>query len=526
MKRIFYFLIAVLGVFGGLFCVLGFSKNRSDQMKDVAHLRVNLSEGDPPSLHPHMGADIRGRILGKSLFEGLTRLAENGKGELAAASKVEISPSGTQYTFTIRPQLWSNGELVTAQNFEKAWKQALDPNSLCARSDLFYIIKNAKKARRGEVSTDEVGVKAIDDMTLFVELEHPAPYFLQLISHPIFSPLNREEKEPTVFNGPFRMGTWKRGTVIELVKNPTYWDAEHVQLQKVSISMVADPYTLFSLFEKGEFDILGDTFDTIPLDILPTVMQDHRFKTQEISKVYWLYINTTHPPFQSAKIRKALSYALDRKYLTEHFLIGDHPCSTVLPRTLSLLKENPEIDGNVQKARQLFEEGLKELGLTRETFPPIVLSYCMYGSQKSLSEFLQETLQKNLGIEVRLENYEWNVLQDHLIHGQFQLASCVRNALYEDPFYFLEIFKEKKYSYNYTGWENETYKQFLSLAASSPSVSEREQYLRQAEELLMDQMPVIPIYTDTCKYLPQDRVKGYRVNRSGYTDFKNISVTD
>ncbi len=490
------------------------------------HLRVNLSEGDPSSLHPHRNVDVRGRIIGKALFEGLTRLGTHGKAELAAANQVEIDDSYTHFRFSIRPHCWTNGQVVTAYDFEKAWKTALHPNTRCSRADLFYIIKNAKKAKCGEVPLEALGVKALDATTLIVELQQPAPYFLALISHPIFSPICGEEDEPTIFNGPFVLGNWKHGSVFELERNPRYWDAENVKLDKVSISMIADPNTEFFLFEKGEYDVMGDTFDSIPANLLPTAKQDPRFHTEAISRVYWLYLNTETPPFNSAWIRKAFAYAINRQNLVKNFLTTDISCTTILPKTLTLLDETSRIDENREKALHYFEQGLQELGLTRETFPKVTMSYCTYGSQKSLTQILQENLREALGIEVDIQAFEWNVLQDHLIHGQFQIASCTRNSIYEDPFYFLDIFTEKSCSYNFSRWENKTYQQLLTRASATFDMKERDQHLREAEQLLMDEMPVIPIHMETCKFLLNEKLRGYAINRSGYVDFKGLSLAE
>lgn len=489
-------------------------------------LRVNLSEGDPPSLHPHRSVDLRGRMIGKALFEGLTRLKPNGEAEIAAANRVDIDPSYTHFKFSIRPHRWTSGQAVTAYDFEKAWKTALHPNTRCSRADLFYIIKNAKKAKCGEVSLDAVGVRALDATTLIVELQQPAPYFLALISHPIFSPICDEKDEPTIFNGPFILGTWKHGSLFELVRNPGYWDAENVKLDKVSITMIADPHTEFFLFEKGEYDVMGDTFDSIPEDLLSTAKQDPRFQTGVISRIYWLYLNTETPPFHSASIRKAFAYAINRQNLVKNFLTTDIGCTTILPKTLTLLDETLGIDENREKAVLFFEQGLQELGLTRETFPKITLSYCTYGSQKSVTQILQENLREILGINVEIQAFEWNILSDHLIHGQFQIASCDRNAMYEDPFYFLEIFRDKSCSYNFSRWENRIYQQLLDQASATFDMKERDGYLRDAEKLLLDEMPVIPVYMGTCKFLLNEKLRGYAINRSAYIDFKGLSFAE
>jgi oligopeptide transport system substrate-binding protein len=522
MRAFLFFLSLAVAVFG---LVLFISNRTAKTGMEVMsnHLRVNLNEGDPPSLHPHRSVDLRGRMIGKALFEGLTRLNSRGEAELAAADKVDIDPSYMQFRFSIRPHRWTNGEEVTAYHFEKAWKLALHPHTRCARADLFYIIKNAKQAKCGEVPLDAVGIKALNATTLLIELQQPAPYFLALITHPIFSPVYDEGEEPTIFNGPFILGKWKHGSLFELERNMRYWDVENVKLQKVSISMIADTHTEYFLYEKGEYDVMGDCFDSIPMDLLPAAKNDKQFQTETISRVYWLYLNTETPPFHSAAIRKAFAYAINRGSLIKNFLTSDIACNTILPKTLTLLDEASVIEENQGKAIQFFEQGLQELGLTRETFPKITISYCTYGSQKSLTQILQENLRETLGIDVQIQAFEWNILSDHLIHGQFQIASCTRNAMYEDPFYFLEIFKEKSCSYNFSRWENKAYQQLLSNASSTVDMEKRNEYLREAERLLLNEMPVIPIYMDTCKFLLNEKLKGYAINRSGYVDFKGLS---
>ncbi len=519
LKHILYSAIGILSIFPLYF----FFWQQTPHETQLKHLRLNLSEGDPPSLHPHLASDIRGRILGKALFEGLTRLNKQGKGEPAACEAIELDPSSTVYTFSLRPHSWSNGEQVTAYQFEKAWQQAVDPNSNCARADLFYIVKNAKKIKKGELPVTALGIHALDEKTLRVELENPAPYFLELISHPVFSPVYDQEIEPKAFNGPFELNEWKRGSVLGLRKNPLYWDKQAVDLDKISIFMVSTLNVEQAMFQRDELDIIGDCFDSFPVDFLPEAMQSPHFRSQEISRVYWLYVNTQQPPFTSDKIRKAFAYALNRSFLAKNFLIGDTPCFTILPKTLTTIKNDSVIDEDKEKALELFQQGLEELSLTKESFPQITLSYCNYGSQKSLSELLQEKLQKTLGIRVVLQSLEWNTLVQNFIHGQFQLASCMRNAIYEDPLYFLEIFKEKNNSYNYSRWENESYKQLLNTAIATSEKTKRDECFYKAEKLLQDEMPVIPIYTENCKYLVKDNLKGYFINNSGYVDLKYIS---
>ena len=161
-------------------------------------LTINFQEGDLPSLHPHdLLIYLRGIAATKLLFECLTRIDENGKVRLSGAEAVDVSQDRLRYIFTLRANRWSNGEPVTASHYEKAWKAALSPVSLCSRADLLYVVKNGEKAKKGAVSLDSVGVKAVDEKTLVVDLEYPSGFFLDLVSQPICAPLlDLTEKNP------------------------------------------------------------------------------------------------------------------------------------------------------------------------------------------------------------------------------------------------------------------------------------------------------------------------------------------
>jgi oligopeptide transport system substrate-binding protein len=238
MKPLYIGFLLVALIFSGCYFFCKKIGNKGNTVKETSCLRINFQEGDPSSLHPHLGLDLRSHAVETALYEGLVRVDSDGTIIPTGAEKISISPSQKTYTFRLRPMQWSNGEEVTAFHFENAWKKALSPQSICARSDLFYPIKNAEKAKKGEVPVEEIGVQALDSKTLVVELENPAPYFLDLLFSPIFSPLYDDSLEPSVFNGPFIISTWKRKESLELVANPYYWDKENVRLQRIHISLV------------------------------------------------------------------------------------------------------------------------------------------------------------------------------------------------------------------------------------------------------------------------------------------------
>lgn len=499
----------------------------SNEHKNQHILRINFQDGDLPSTHPHIGIDYRIRSLQSALFEGLTRMDPTGHPQPAAAEKITISDDQTCYTFILRPSQWSNAEPVTAYQFADAWKRAIARNSLCLRPDLFYIIKNAEKIKKGELELSAAGIKALDAHTLEIELEHPAPYFLELIANPMFSPLFDSSAEPVVFNGPFMIDTWKHDQSIALKKNPTYWDAKNVFLDKIEILVITDPFTAFQLFEKGELDWIGSPFSCLPTDMIPACQKTGLLKHKEVARIYWLYCNNQLFPFNNPSIRKALSYAVDRKDIVDHVLLGQTAATAPLPVGLSLIANHclPEHSDSVQ-ARQFFAQGLQEVGLTPETFPTITLSHSHITGQRQLAEIIQSNWQKALGITVLLEGSEWNHYFSDLSHGKFEIGGCIKSALFRDPIYHLELLQDKNHSYNVCRWEDAEYKALLQQARETSDSSARTTLLRSAEEILLDQMPVIPVYSETYLYMIRPHIEGVVIHDLGHVDFKWIKCLD
>lgn len=488
-------------------------------------LRINFQDGDLPSVHPHLGIDFRIRSLQTALFEGLTRVNPQGIPEPAAAERIEVSPDHTHYVFHIRQALWSNGEELSAFHFETAWKAALSPRSSCLRPDLLYVIKNASKAKKGEVSLDELGVKAIDAKTLVVDLEHPAPYFLDLVANPMYSPLYALNEEPVTFNGPFLISDWKKEQSLTLVPNPHYWDRSHIQLEKIEISIIKDPCTALALFEKGELDWIGSPFSSIPFEAIPAFRQSGHLKSKEVARVFWIYCNTQASPLHSSLIRKALSYAINRQAIAEHVLEGQLPTPSPLPNSLNLLEDHLlPLQGDSLLAKAFFEKGLEELHLTQQTFPKLTLSHSHISGQKQLAEAIQGDWRRVLGIEVEISGSEWNVFFSNLSKGQYQLGGCIKSAFFKDPLYHLELLKEKDHVYNVAKWENPLYQQLLKQAVVTGEETIRRNLLRQAEAILLEEMPVIPIYSEQYQYVLQPGVDGIVIHELGHVDFKWVDV--
>ena len=481
--------------------------------KENKYLRINFQDGDPLSLNPQLGLDLRCRSVQKALFEGLTRMSPAGKPELAAALRVEISEDGKKYLFTLKKIQWSNGEELTAFQFEQTWKKAIT-SSACLRPDVFYIIQNAKQARSGLVSRDAIGVKALDRYRLQVSLEYPAPYFLEMLSLPLFFPLYEEVGEPYVFSGPFILHSWNRDHSLVLVKNPYYWDFENVKLEGIEISIIRDPLLAFHKYEKGEIDWIGGPFSLLP-PTLPLSMQDqmHRVDTPGVA---WLYCNLTHPLFSSAKIRTAFSYALDRKQMCAKTFLNPVPLKTHLPSPLSQIKSE-DLAPDPKLALELFELGLKETNCSRQTISKLMLSHSHTPGQKELTAEIQRQWQEIFDIKIERVEETWNTFSHQLDNRLIHFGSCYRHPFYNDPMYFFHIFYEATNIHNAFGWQNEHFNHLIKLGRDFPH---DPSYLKAAEHVLLEQMPVIPLNQVTYHYLARDDVHGIHFCHSGDVDFR------
>lgn len=489
------------------------------QKQEKKFLKINFQDGDPLSLNPQLGLDLRCRSVQKALFEGLTRINPEGQAELAAADSMEISQSGLEYLFKLKPLQWSNGEELTAFQFEKTWKQAIKSPS-CLRPDFFYVLANARKARFGKIGIEEIGVKALDKWRLKVTLEFPAPYFLHMLAHPLFFPLYEEHGEPFVFSGPFTLHSWKRDQSMVLIKNPYYWDFESVHLEGIEISILRDPYLAFEKYQKGEIDWIGGPFSLLPPSIV--AQKQHELKRVDTLGLAWLYCNLGQPLLSSAKIRKALSLSLDRNKICQNTYLNPIPCQTHIPTDLSQLpKEVSKSDNDIHT---LFEEGLEELKVCNfQNLNPLRLFHSHIPGQKELAIEVQKQWQQEFGIQIERIETTWNNFSRQLDNRLFHFGACYRHPFYPDPMYYFNIFYESTNIHNAFGWQSEKFNHFIDLGRKNP---EDKSYLRKAEEELLEQMPVIPIHIVSYHYLSREDVNGIYFCHSGDVDFRWIKFEE
>ncbi|MGM0714924.1 peptide ABC transporter substrate-binding protein [Brevibacillus parabrevis] len=491
-------------------------------------LRLNLSD-EPMSIDPAVADDQHSLTLARALFDGLVRIGPDGKLQLSLADKMDVSADLKTYTFHLREAKWSNGDPVTAHDFEYAWKRVLDPNTESSYAYQLFPILNAEKANSGKEKLDAVGVKAVDAKTLRVILEQPTPYFAELTAFPVFYPVNQkvvaanpawaEEASTHVGNGPYKLASWNRDDKLTLSKNAGYWDQTAVKLDKLDFSISRGEDLALAKFDAGEVDMAGAPFGELPLNALPILQEKGLLHTKPLAAVYWYKFNTEQAPFTNAKIRKAFAYALNRQAIVDTVLKGNQePALTAVP--VSDKSKQPAYfkDNDQELAKTLLAEGMKELGLTK--LPPIAISLNQSPVHQKVAAEIQRQWKQTLGVEVQLRELEWKVFLENLHNGDYQIGRSGWFADYADPANFLELYKEKDGGLNDTKWENKTYQSLLQQAASQADPAKRQQLLAQAEKLLMDEMPVIPIYFYTNNWVQDKKVKGIVMDDLGYIDFK------
>src|SRR5690606_24898630 len=279
----------------------GDSEEGTSQSQPI--LKLNLPNGEPTSLDPAKAFDAESMEVVNALFEGLMRLDANHQPKPAVAEKVDVSPDGLTYTFTLRKDVkWSNGEPLTAHDFEYAWKRVLDPKTASSAAFLLYFIENAEEYNTEKASADQVGVRAKDDYTLEVRLSKPTPFFLQLTAYTVYYPVYKKglEEDPKLYengdsyvsNGPFKMKEWKHDSAVKTVKNEHYREKDRVKLGGIEWAMVSDPSSAYQMFKAGKLHSA-----TPPPDILPSLIKNGETKVLDGSGLEFFRFNVEEKPF-------------------------------------------------------------------------------------------------------------------------------------------------------------------------------------------------------------------------------------
>ncbi|MBI4126490.1 MAG: peptide ABC transporter substrate-binding protein [Deltaproteobacteria bacterium] len=473
---------------------------------------------EPPSLDPAILYDDRSFNIGMQLFEGLTEYhPETLEAVPGVASSWDISPDGLVWTFHLRNNaFWSDGSPVTAADFEYSWKRVLAPQTASQTAYMLYFIKNAENYNAGKTtSADDIGINVIDPQTLQITLEHPVPFFPQLVAHIAFRPVHRAtveqwgdqwtRPEHMVSNGPYRLTSWLIQREVVLEKNPNYWDKNNVRLAKVKFLPIEDMETALKMQLDG---VTHYTIDIPPLKVAEIKGRPDLYQSVKLD-TYFYQLNTKRKPFDDMRVRRALCLAIDRRAITETLARGDKPATSLTPEGLHGYSPPNGCEFNPDKAKAL----LLEAGFADPTtFPSFTILYNTLAEHKMVAELAQSMWKQNLGINVGIQNLEWKVLLTSYVQREFDIGRYTWIGDYSDPSTFLNIFASNSQQ-NYTNWVNPTYDDLvLNQAPRELNPEKRALLLKQAEEILLEEAPLVPIFNHVQPSLLDPRVRGFHPN--------------
>ncbi len=456
---------------------------------------------EPETLDPTLITDQAGGRVAAALFEGLlTRDPATLSPQPGVAYRWEIAPDSRQITFHLRPSQWSNGDPVTAHDFTFQWQRMLDPASGARYVDLFFAIENAQRYYRGEIADiRQVGIRADDDSTFVVHLAHPTPTFLDLCAFYPFYPTNPRvvrmhgedwiRPEHIVSNGPFVLVDWQLRRRIRLEKNRLYWDAAHVDLQTADAIFSEQASTAFNLYATGETDWIDST--SIPPMIRDAVMKRPDFHTSTYFNTFFYRINVTRPPFTDPRVRQALNLAIDKQAIVTHITrSGQIPARHLVPPGIPGYSSPLGPAHDPARARELLATAGYPEG---RGFPSFELLFNTSEEQRPLAEVVQEQWQRELGIHCELRNQEWKVFLNSTRAGEYEISRGGWIGDYLDPTTFLDLWLPDNPN-NRTGWSHPEYTRLMAEAAAETEPARRFSVLARAEEILLAEAPIIPLY--------------------------------
>lgn len=482
-------------------------------------LRLTFQK-DPFTLDPQISGDEVSSAVIFLLYRGLTRLEPDQSISCDLASSYYILNDYTKYVFHLGKHTWSDGTPITAHDIVYSWKRALEPEFPIRASNIFHPIKNAISARKGLCSPDEVGIFAQDDATLIVELEYPCPYFLELTSFcTLFpSPAKKTNKKAgLICSGPFILEKWVEGNQILLKRNPLCKNPS-VQLDAIHIRIIPNEKEAFDLFEQGELDWIGDPLSPLPINYLPALLMEKKIKP--LAGLVGCWFNSLTSYFYNRNLRKAIAYAISREKLLKKLLLPNALSATrFLP---SLLQEDEGvagIDENGEWARSLFQKGLDELGEEKLT---VTLSYENREEFAHIASLVKAQVESILPMTIHLDPLCYKEFWQRIPRYEFEMGLACSISQYTDAINFFERFEFKNTMRNFSGWESIPYQDLLKQYRQTPDLKKRRELGAKAEKILLEEMPLAPLYYHHLAYLQKPYVKNLRVSPIGVMQFDRV----
>lgn len=476
-----------------------------------------------------------------AVIEWLYQLDSDGNPIPGMAESTEVSEDGKTYTFKLRDAKWSDGTPVKANDFVFAWRRLADPATASEYSYMLDVagIKNASEIAKGEKAKEELGITAIDDKTLKVELNYAVPFFYQLMAFPSFYPISEEfykkhgdqyalTPEAILANGPFKMTAWNQGSGYELVKNDTYYDSGVVKLDGINVQLVKDSQSAVVAYEQGTVDVMKLTGE-----LVEQYKGSPEMRNTLGGYLWYVSPNTKVPGLENPNLRLALALSYDKEQIAEHLLKdGSIAANFAVPVKLAVGPDkkdfratSPEyLKVDKAKAKEYYEIAKKELGKDSFNFE---LLFEDTEASKKVAEYLKSEIETNLpGVTLTLKQQPKKSRLQLMQKGEFDLGLTRWGPDYADPMTYLDMWVSGA-SYNFGSWSNEKYDELVFEASKGSLVTkleERWQALKDAEKIVMDEAAILPVYQTGSAMMIKSNVKGIEFHSVGVpTVYKNTT---
>lgn len=488
-------------------------------------LTVNLGY-ELQSIDPAINDETYGFIYINHAFEGLLTKDINGKIVGGSSDKWEISEDKLKYTFRIREDAkWSDGKKLTADDFVYSYRRVVDPKTASPIAYLMYYIKNAKNINMGKKQIDTLGVTAIDENTLTIELENPTLYFEDILaSGGCYVPVREDiinkygddwtwKPESYIGNGAYKMTERKPDELIAFELNTNYWDYKNQVAKKINFVLIADEYISLNAVRTGDVDF---SINAPPIGEIESLIKENLMAVSDIIGVYYLDLNNKDKTLSDKRVRKALSLAIDRNYIVSNIGHGKLIAaeSFVPPVVKGLEKSFREessnfiiannYSNNIIEAKRLLAEAGYPNG---ENFPILEVKVSS-GFYTTVLEAIQEMWKNNLNIDVVVRTEESKITLPFRQSGKYQIARTSWTGDYNDPLTMLQIMTSES-DINYSGFSNERYDYLINFATTSTNEKDRMEALKEAEAILFEEMPIIPFIYRTDFLVVNPKLKNY-----------------
>lgn len=493
---------------------------------------------EPKTIDVSLCNAVDGSNVIYAAFEGLAKALPGNKIVPGVAKSWDISKDGLTYTFHLRNNAkWSDGKPVTAKDFYFSWMRLLNPKTAADYSYQMFYVKNAEKYFNKKATAAQVGLKVVDPLTFKVTLEAPTPYFLLLTTWANYFPLRADivNANPTgwansaktyVGNGPFQLVAWKHKQELDFVKNPNYWNAKAVKLDKLTFQEVTDNSAYLEAWESGKIDVI----QTPPVTEIPRLIKEKKVEIDPQYGNYYVEFNMNKAPMNNLKFRQALSLAIDRAGIVKAITkAGQQPATGLVPtgsfepsgkdfRTVggsfAMLPASP----NIEKAKELIKESGVDLSTLDITY--------LYNTESARHALIAQALQQmwaKIGVNVKLQGQEWSVFQASRTSGNYDIARAAWGGDYMDPMTFLDIFT-KASGNNDPKYNNANYEKLIAAAKHEANPVTRMKDLHQAEAQIMSDLPISPIFFDVSITDISPKVKGVYVLATSSIYFDQASI--